>query len=268
YDSFEQYRHNHDVYVNVENFLANELDSFPNDILGEETENKSDISKDCLRLKKYLIKFQNEDGCKKENCCQYINYLLNKAVRTYYKSNKSIFDIYIKYMNHESNSMIKNSWLPEINYMEIDKYNKIDKLYSVYKNCMFKNSKMHDSISCHYAKLCANSYNNIMYLNVKLDDTKFCKKLKELKVFLEENEPPLTSYCDLKHSVSLFYPYVCNDLLQKSEKIKENMVTTNMGIELQGTLVVPSVEQRQRIPEVGSPAVPEGGMDTEETVTP
>ncbi|GAB69663.1 hypothetical protein PCYB_004120 [Plasmodium cynomolgi strain B] len=237
YNSFEQYRYNHDVYMKIRGYIdANEFNSFPYDVLGDQTEYKHNITKDCLMLRKYLRNFNNEEECKNKNCCQYINYLLNKSVRKYYSSKSSIFHIYIKYMNLENNNnKIMNLCLPKIYYLDLDKYNKFDLLRTAYENCHYYISNKHSSTSCYYANLCARAYNNPKFEYINRDDIMFCKNLKHLKVILEENEPPLTSDCYLKFSDSLIYSYNCKDLLHNSEKINTSMQTTNMVLELQGS---------------------------------
>ncbi|CAI7721770.1 PIR protein [Plasmodium vivax] len=263
YDSYAQYIYNKDIYDNIRGDINDEYDSFPDEVLGGETENRQYITLDCLRLSKYLNNFHSKGNCKKQNCCQYINYLLNKRVRTDYKSKHTIFDIYNNYMNHENNSMIKNLCLTEINYMNQEKYNKIHELYNAYKMCKFYVSNKHDGMSCNRAKLCANEYNNIMTKYTKRDDTKFCKILKDLKDYLEQNEPISTGDCKWKFSDLLSYPSECNELLQKPEKPDVYMVQTNGRLVVQREVkgATPQ-EQREGTPGVGVPGVGVPGYGT------
>ncbi|KMZ82462.1 hypothetical protein PVIIG_06196 [Plasmodium vivax India VII] len=255
YDSYEQYSNNDDVYETIKINIWDELVSFPEDILTEPTENKDDIAKDCAKLSKYLKNFYNREKCKTQNCCQYINYTLNKSVRKYYNSEESIFGIYKKYMNHKNNNMINNLCLTEINYMTEEKYNKIDQLYSAYNMCKYYIPINKDRINCYYAKFCYKAYNDITTQYIKQDDIKFCKTLKELKDFLEGYKPHQTINCDLKNLDLLYYPDVCTELLHKSEEINESMKPPNVGPEVHGTLRKLSEEQRQEKPEEGSPGV-------------
>ncbi|CAI7721670.1 PIR protein [Plasmodium vivax] len=280
YNSFQQYSYNDGIYNKIKGAIGDEFDSFPNVVLGDLKENTYYITLDCLRLRKYLMKFLSKEDCTNQNCCQYINYLLNKAVHRVYRSNKSIFDIYNKYMKHNNNNNeIMHLCLPEINYMDLDKYNKIDKLYSAYNKCMYYISNKHDRMSCYRAKSCASAYNIIMTEYIKRDDTKFCKPLKDLKDILEANEPSPTSNCDSSFSVLLSDPHYCIEQLHKSEKINESMEHPNVAPEVHGALGEPSEGPRKEIPGVGSPgvealgitefavAVPEGGIETEEIDT-
>ncbi|GAB69699.1 hypothetical protein PCYB_004480 [Plasmodium cynomolgi strain B] len=197
-------------------------------IFKERTKYNVSITMDCSRLKKYLIKLDNEKGCKNKNCCKYINYVLNKMVHTYYDSNSSIFYIYNTYMNHKNNNKeIMNLCLKEINYMIPEKYKKINLLYNAYEKCQPYASK---------------EYTN-------------------LKDFLEKNEPPLTSDCYPIFSVSLFYPYYCNELLKKKEKDNSYIDHPNTELVLLRA-VVPGLEKRNSA--VGEP---EDGTDTEERAT-
>ncbi|GAB69581.1 hypothetical protein PCYB_003300, partial [Plasmodium cynomolgi strain B] len=205
YDSFEQYSHNRDAYKQIRGRVADELDSFPKYIIAEPTNNDVFISMECLRLRKYLMNFGTKENCKQKNCCQYIKYLLNKSVRSDYKLNTSSFDIYKSYMNHENNNNnnneIMNFCLPKIYYMDVGKYNKIDKLYAAYEKCQSFISNKGNTNSCLHAKICERAYNDIInpiYTNT--GDTKFCKILKVLKDFLEGYEPQSTGDCNSRFS--------------------------------------------------------------------
>ncbi|KNA00897.1 hypothetical protein PVNG_05824 [Plasmodium vivax North Korean] len=259
YDSFEQYKYNHGVYEKIRGDIGNEYNSFPKEILREQTENTDSITMDCMRIKKYLMNFNSKEKCKQQNCCQYINYLLNKRVRDDYGSKGSIFDIYNKYMNHENNNMIKNLCLTEINYMNQEIYNKIDQLYNAYYTCKYYIPINNDRIKCNYANFCANAYNNITTEYIKQDDVKFCKTLKDLKDVIEKNERLLTSDCDSKISDSLYYPYECIDILPKSEEMTASMERSNGGLKLQEAPGESSEGKRQEISKVLPPGVPEQG---------
>ncbi|SCA60582.1 hypothetical protein, conserved, partial [Plasmodium vivax] len=260
YDSFQQYSNNHDVYERIKGNIGDEFGSFPDDVLGEQKEKYNIITMYYLRLRKYLRNFHDEKGCKNKNCCPYINYVLNKIVRTNYNSNQAIFDIYNTYMNHDNNNKeILNSCLTEIKYMDQDKYNKIHSLYGAYDICQSYISNYDNITSCRLANSCAKAYKNIMTEYIKLNDTKFCKTLKELKVFLEKYEPSLTRNCSSSFSVLLNYPHDCTDLQQKPEKINASKELSKVGLEVQGAPGERSVELEQGISEVKSPGVPEQG---------
>ncbi|KNA02243.1 hypothetical protein PVNG_04474 [Plasmodium vivax North Korean] len=231
YNTFKQYSYNHDVYLNCRGDIGDLYDSFPNEILEGQTENKNLIITDCLRLKKFLMKFNSKDDCKNKNCCQYINYFLNQRIQKDYNSNQSIFEIYKTYMNLENNSIIKNLCLTEINYMDLDKYNKIDKLYEAYYNCNFYISKK-PKLSCNRAKSCLRAYNDIMTVYTKRNDAKFCKTLKDFKDFLEANEPTSTDECDSIFSASLLYPRECNQLLDEAKKLDSFMDQEHEKLEI------------------------------------
>ncbi|CAI7724318.1 PIR protein [Plasmodium vivax] len=280
YNYFQQYNYNHGVYKNIRGKIGNEYYSFPEVVLGDQTEYRYDITMDCLRLNRYLKEFLSGEACKTQNCCQYINYLLNQRVHDAYGSKEPIFKIYNNYMNHENNNNeIMNLCLPKINYMPPKKYEKIHMLYIAYKACQSYISNKNRITSCALAKTCAKAYKNIITKYTERDDTKFCKPLKNLKDFLKGNEPAQSLMCDLSFSGTLDYPYHCNELLKKEEKQDESMQTSNVEPEVQGELRESSEGQRQGIPEVRSPGVtdtgttesagyvPVGGTDREETAT-
>ncbi|VUZ93903.1 PIR protein [Plasmodium vivax] len=219
YNTFKQYSYNHDVYLKFRGDIGDLYDSFPNDILEGQTENNDLITKDCLRIKKFLMKFNSKDDCKNQNCCQYINYTLNKTARMYNDSKESIFDIYIKYVNHHNNNNeIMNFCSTKINCMPPEKYQKIRMLYTAYGVCQSYISNKDRITSCNHVELCAKAYKNIITEYTKRNDTKFCKNLKDLKILLEENEPISTHYCDLRFSALLSYPSECDELLKEAEK--------------------------------------------------
>ncbi|SCA59559.1 VIR protein [Plasmodium vivax] len=265
YDSFEQYKYNHGVYEKIRGDIGNEYNSFPNEILEGQTENKYLITNDCLRLKKFLMKFNSKDDCKNQNCCQYINYTLNKTARMYKDSKESIFDIYIKYVKHNNNSNneIMNLCSTEINYIPLEKYQKIHMLYTAYGVCQSYISNKDRITPCNRVELCAKAYKNIITEYTKRDDTKFCKNLKDLKILLEENEPISTGNCNSRFSNLLLYPHECDELLQKAEKLDVSMVQTNGRLVVQGEVkgATPQ-EQREGTPGVGVPGVGVPGYGT------
>ncbi|SBS95405.1 PIR Superfamily Protein [Plasmodium ovale curtisi] len=128
YNSFDEYRYNDDIYKYVQGNIGDLYNSFPDDIKPGDTNERDSIIMDCLRLKKYIMEFDNKESCQNKNCCAYINYMLNKRARSYETSHKSIFEYYISYINHRTNDKIKNTCGPKIKYMNENEYAKIEKL--------------------------------------------------------------------------------------------------------------------------------------------
>ncbi|SBT02398.1 PIR Superfamily Protein [Plasmodium ovale curtisi] len=217
YDSFTEYTSNKNIYDRIKGNISEGFDSFPISDFKEYAEYESQIIMDSLKLKTYLMEFQNEKECQNKNCCQYMNHLLNYLVRTHYKSKKYIFNFYISYMNHVSDK-IKNLCVSEIKYMDQDKYNQIDNLYKAYKTCQSFISNKYNSTSCYRAKSCSFAYNYMINSYTKINDSKYCKALKHFKHFLEENDITSTSKCNSENPNLLMYPDACNRLLQKSEQ--------------------------------------------------
>ncbi|SBT56191.1 PIR Superfamily Protein [Plasmodium ovale wallikeri] len=231
YDSFEDYSSNKDIYDNIKSQVGVDFDSFPDSIISKQEEKNHPIIMNCLRLRKYLMNFRSEEECKKKNCCQYINHLLNHAVRDGYSSQSDTFNIFINYMNHHNNRNINNLCVSKLNYMKNDKYQKIEKLYNVYKLYKIFNSKKRDKPSCSSAKACAKSYDNIKTTYTNIDDTKFCKALKDFKEVFEKNEHISRKECASDVPNLLSYPDVCNQLLQISEKAMVSMEQQNTGLQ-------------------------------------
>ncbi|SBT56414.1 PIR Superfamily Protein [Plasmodium ovale wallikeri] len=183
YDSFDEYSSNKDIYERIRSEIGgDDYDSFPSGVLQEKEVNIDFIKKDCLKLRRYLINFNTKENCIKKNCCQYINYFLNNTIRDQYSSDSSIFSIYKTYMNHDSNSNIKSLCGSEINYMELNKYEKTKNLYITYDLYKIFISDNYGTL-CSQANSCSKAYNNVKTLYPELNDTKFCKALVDFKKF-------------------------------------------------------------------------------------
>ncbi|SCA48140.1 PIR protein [Plasmodium ovale] len=163
--------------------------------------------------------FNNKKHCQDKNCCQYINHFLNKTVHTDYNSDKTIFDIYITYINHKKNDTIRNICFSEINYMGANKYQKVEKLYTVYNLYKIFNSHQRKTSLYHSAKACVSAYNDILTIHPELYDSKFCKVLKDLKSKLESNDLISTTKCGAESPYLILYPESCTLLLAKLEQI-------------------------------------------------
>ncbi|SBT83906.1 PIR protein [Plasmodium ovale] len=214
FDSFGDYSSNYDLFKQIQSEIGEDYETFPYSVLGEKNENENFITSDCLKLRKYLINFNTKENCIKRNCCQYINYFLNDMVRKNYSSDSSIFDIYITYMNHDSNNYIKSLCASEINYMDQNKYKKIKKLYNMYQLYKIFIS-MKRGTYCFKANSCATAYNNIITEYPNLDDAKFCKALKDFKNEFEANVDISTGECHSKIQNLLPYTNSCKEFLEK-----------------------------------------------------
>ncbi|SBS94814.1 PIR protein [Plasmodium ovale] len=248
YDSFAEYTSNKDIYDRIKSSVSEGFDSFPISDFKEYTEYKSPIIMDCLKLKTYLMEFKNEKECQKKNCCQYMNHLLNQLVRTYYKSKESIFNFYISYMNHVSDN-IKNLCVSEIKYMDQDKYNKIDNLYKAYKLCQFFISNKHNS-TCYHAKSCSSAYNNVIIAYTKINDSKYCKALKNFKDVLEPIKLTSTMKCGEESFYFISYPESCTELLEISEQGTSSMDHQDRILEGQVESKGPSGAQGDQIGDI------------------
>ncbi|SBS92363.1 PIR protein [Plasmodium ovale] len=217
YDSFDEYNYNYDIYNEIKRDIEDLYDSFPYSVLGELKEHKESITKDCLRLRKYLLKFGSKEECQKKNCCAYINYLLNDEIRNSYESKKYIFEFYTKYLDDHSNQDIKKLCKYEINDMEEDKYQKTKKLYNVYVLYkFFISNKQLTLLACSRANSCATAYNNIIAEYPNLNDTKFCKALRNFKKDFEYNTNISTKQCDALYPNIFLLQDTCINLQEQS----------------------------------------------------
>ncbi|SBT02448.1 PIR Superfamily Protein, partial [Plasmodium ovale curtisi] len=219
YDSLAEYSKNYDIYKQIQGNNGDGYISFPKEIIPEDTEDKIYIVSNCLRLKNYLIKYNDKENCENNNCCGYINYMLNKSIKTLKKPHEPIFNFYISYINHYSNGQIKNLCASKINYMQVEKYKKTDQLYNAYEICRLFMANKHDTSTCSLAKSCANLYNNIFITHLELNDVKFCKALKNFKDVLESYKLKSKIKCSGEYLNLMSYPESCTLLLQKSEQL-------------------------------------------------
>ncbi|SBT72639.1 PIR protein [Plasmodium ovale] len=217
YDSFDEYRYNDDIYKDVRSNIGDLYSSFPDDVIPGDTTERNSIVKDCLILKKYLMKFNNKEHCQSKNCCAHINYMLNKRLRSYGNSHKSIFEYYISYINHHSNDAIKNTCGPKIKHMDKDEYEKIEKLSTTYELYKLFISYTYGT-GCSIAKNCSRAYNDIIITYTQVADAKFCKALKDFKNEFEANEKISAGVCYSEIDNLLPYPDECNRSPQKSEE--------------------------------------------------
>ncbi|SBT73484.1 PIR protein [Plasmodium ovale] len=245
YDSYEQYSYNAAMYDMIKRAITESVHSFPDDVIIKNEENRDFIVMDCFRLKKYLMNFNKKEECQKKNCCQYINYLLNLFVRDNYSSDSSVFGVYKSYINHVSNDYIKSLCASEINYMEQDKYEQIKKLYNVYELYKYFINKNSGTPSCYYAKPCAQAYEKILTTNTNIEDTKFCKALKNFKILFEKNEHISENKCGTNVPSSLSYPDTCNKVQEESIQtaLSPHQQTTKLEIQKPETFLTAQGEE-------------------------
>ncbi|SBT74283.1 Plasmodium vivax Vir protein, putative [Plasmodium ovale] len=218
YDTFSEYNYNYDIYDKIKGDTGDYYETFPDDIIPLNVNERNPIVNDCLRLRMYLLEFGTKEECQKKNCCSYINYLLNEGIIDYYKSQKSIFKYYTSYMNDESNDDIKQLCGSEINEMDEDKYEKTKKLYNVYFSYKFLISSKQFTPSCPHVALCSNAYNNIISDYPNLNDTELCKVLNDFKTVFEKNSI-ISSQCHALYPDELSLQDTCSHLQKQSKDI-------------------------------------------------
>ncbi|SBS92686.1 PIR Superfamily Protein, partial [Plasmodium ovale curtisi] len=215
YDTFDEYSSNKDTYDSIKSEIGDYYDSFPNEVIPQNTTDRNFIVNDCLRLRKYLMTFGSKEECQTKNCCAYINYWLNYGIRNSYESQNSIFQFYTRYMNDNSNKDIKILCGSEIKDMGKDKYEKTKKLYDlylVYKSLVSRQT----SITCSRANTCARKYNNIIAGYPDLNDIKFCKALNNFKTVFEDNKVISTNQCHATYPNGFPLQNTCIHLQEQS----------------------------------------------------
>ncbi|SBT54197.1 PIR Superfamily Protein [Plasmodium ovale wallikeri] len=250
YVFFKEYGFNYDIYEDIKGSAGDDYESFPNNVIPEDRSDNPSIKVDCLRLNKYLMKFENNEQCQNNNCCEYINYFLNNAARTYNDSKESIFNIYITYMNRNSDNTIMKLCVPNIKFMEQTKYDKIFKLYNSYEICQLFNSNKYNTTACSLAKSCATAYNKILTTYQNPDDKIFCKALKDFAENIEENYLTSKMQCSGESLNLTSYPESCTQLLENVERSTSSMVQQDGMLEGQVRSEEPSDPQGEKMIEI------------------
>ncbi|SBT83601.1 PIR protein [Plasmodium ovale] len=247
YDSLDEYSNNYKIYKEIQSSVGEDYKLFPEDIIIKDTENRLFIIMNSLRLRKYLMKFNDMENCQNNNCCGYINYMLNKTIRTLNIPHEPIFHFYINYINHYSNAQIKNLCASKINHMKEEKYTKTDQLYNAYEICNLFIANKQDTLTCSLAKSCATLYNNIFIAHSELNDVKFCKALKNFKDVLKSNKLTSTIKCGAE-SFNLFpYPESCTVLLEKAKQGTSFMDKQDRMLERQVESEKPSYPKEEQM---------------------
>ncbi|SBT72917.1 Plasmodium vivax Vir protein/Plasmodium variant antigen protein Cir/Yir/Bir, putative [Plasmodium ovale] len=193
YDTFEEYISYKDALDRIKgNISSQDIEALYDNSLFIDKENKKGIITDCLRMRDYILRFYSKNN----NCCVYMNYWLNKLVRTAYKRNTSIFDIFRNYMNQEIKLKPDNPCTYKINYMDEYTYQNIYQLYFMYDQ--YKHFKKNGKAGCHQAVKCAETYNKIVGDCHKLGKGKNCKVLENFKTDFENNEIISKEQCNQK----------------------------------------------------------------------
>ncbi|SBT59270.1 PIR Superfamily Protein [Plasmodium ovale wallikeri] len=216
YDTFEQYESNEDILYRFYNGIRGKnLSEIYHGSVNEDMENGRRIIEDLITLKNYLLHFDTIESCNKDNCCGYLNYWLNQKARSYNNSSHSTLIMYNTYMQDDNELKEKDLCISKINLMDTNKYEQMDELYKIYeKYKYYKYYKLHNNelISCSSVKGCATGYNDMLSKYPKIEDTKFCKVLKDFKDTFENDDWVLSKKCNSEIPHLLPYEYSCIQL--------------------------------------------------------
>ncbi|GAW84598.1 variable surface protein [Plasmodium gonderi] len=136
----------------------------------------------CKRIKKYFEYFKKEDSCNNSECCNFINYWINKKIREFididFKSKWYIFRYFIEYVHYNNNDDKYNRCIKDINYMNKDLFDKVNDTSLVKElnkiRCLIENIdwKSNDNCKEELSRLSNDNYSN--------DYDITCKSLKEI----------------------------------------------------------------------------------------
>ncbi|SCA60348.1 VIR protein [Plasmodium vivax] len=131
-----------------------------------------------------------------DNCCNYINYWLNKTVRkSEYNVNDENFNIFDKFMKIDPKAKEdKINCTSKLSYIDTDAFEKIKKLYDLYDYFTeLKESKNRSSL-CHNISKLSEKYESI-WQECKGKDDYLCNKLRNLKRVIENDELVVNDMC-------------------------------------------------------------------------
>lgn len=94
--------------------------------------------------------------------------------------------------------------------MNTDKFEKMNKLYNIYK--YYRLQKSNINLACIRANSCATEYNNILSKYTQIEDTKFCKVLEDLKKKFDMDVLQFKNQCSSEISDLFSYQEACNYL--------------------------------------------------------
>ncbi|SBS92360.1 PIR Superfamily Protein [Plasmodium ovale curtisi] len=237
YDTFEQYKSNDDILEQINKGIRGEnLSEIYHGSVSEYMVNGTRIIEDSITLKKYLLHFNTIESCNKDNCCVYLNYWLNKKARMYSNSSNFILTKYNAYMNEDSELKEKGLCISKINHMDTNKYEQMKELYKIYEQYKYyKYYKLHnhnEQIACNRVKYCATEYNNILSKYPTIEDTKFCKVLKNFKDTFENDDWVSNKKCNSEIPHLLSYEYSCIQLQVPSSYVHGSSLQDDRQMEI------------------------------------
>ncbi|GAW84304.1 variable surface protein [Plasmodium gonderi] len=201
----------------------------------------------CKRIKKYFEYFKTEDSCNNSECCNFINYWINKESRALMHNdfNKKfyIFRYFMEYVHYNNNDDKYNRCIDDIKYMDNNLYNKVNKLYTLYEDydgliySIIKN--FIDETLCGYLNNLIKEYNELIQnYNVEYD-TSFVKELNNIRCLIENIEWKSTDNCkELLPRLSQ-NPYA-NEYEETCKSLKEAGYIQRYSKRLEADFLLPS----------------------------
>ncbi|KMZ99004.1 hypothetical protein PVNG_03843 [Plasmodium vivax North Korean] len=128
-------------------------------------EKELNLHKTFYDLKKFVQRHPCFYHYGTDNCCNYINYWLNKTVReSDYRVNEKNFDIFDKFMRVDPNIQKSSiDCISKLSYMKKDVYEKIKKLYDLYDYFTKLKESEDPSELCHNISSLAQMYESVLH---------------------------------------------------------------------------------------------------------
>ncbi|GAW84207.1 variable surface protein [Plasmodium gonderi] len=182
----------------------------------------------CKRIKLYFEYFKKKDSCNNSECCNFINYWINKKFRELISNDFNtkwyLFRYFLEYVHYNNNDDKYNRCIHDIKYMDNDLFNKVNKLYNCYEfydGLIYSiEINIEKETLCGYFNNLIKEYNEIIQdYNVK-DDTILVKELNNIRCLIENVDWKSTDDC-MDELPRLSNNYDSNDYDDTCKSLKE-----------------------------------------------
>ncbi|CAI7721661.1 PIR protein [Plasmodium vivax] len=192
-----EYERTDKIDVSFANYIINRTNNTP--------EKELKLRETFCELKKLIERQHCFITIHQVDCCNYINYWLNKTVReSYYRVDEKNFEIFDEFMRVDPKaSGGPFNCISKLSYMDTDTFEKMKKLYELY-DYFTKLKKSDDSSSlCRNISNIAEKHKSLMQ-ECKEKDNNLPNALTNLKYVIEKDELVAKDACT-KNTSDLFY---------------------------------------------------------------
>ncbi|SBT02684.1 PIR Superfamily Protein [Plasmodium ovale curtisi] len=153
-------------------------------------QNRNIILNNFRIIKEFLKHYKNDHSC--DNCShfRYLNFWLNKEMKSNKMLNDNTIDLYNQFMKCDSDVKLMHKDKYDIYEIKYDSYKIIDELYDLYSQCEgFINYKTRNTgTACAFAVACVEEYNDLVLNYIPKDKSNLLSELKYMNNFIQKNE--------------------------------------------------------------------------------